>query len=272
MRNGSTYANVHSTKWPGGEIRAQIKSTTLAGGAAAWRKGARRMPGPLSHVPSRLRGGRSQPRPNAAARAPSTTRWSNVIAIVPCSLTTTSPSRTTARGAMRPTLRIATSGWLTIGVWKRPASFPALETVKVESRTSSARDRAARARPRRAARSRRGSRRPFVAAAADDRHDEPLLRLHRDPDVAALEVDDVVAVEARVQLGELCERVGARLDDRCEQLHALDRAEVALLDPGDRRHLTVRARHVLGDHASNPAQRLAATLDGSRGGSGRRPR
>lgn len=24
MRNGSTYANVHSTKWPGGEIRAQI--------------------------------------------------------------------------------------------------------------------------------------------------------------------------------------------------------------------------------------------------------
>lgn len=24
IRNGSTYANVHSTKWPGGEIRAQI--------------------------------------------------------------------------------------------------------------------------------------------------------------------------------------------------------------------------------------------------------
>jgi hypothetical protein len=26
MRNGSTYANVHSTLWPGGEIRAQIKN------------------------------------------------------------------------------------------------------------------------------------------------------------------------------------------------------------------------------------------------------
>ena len=25
LRNGSLYANVHSTKWPGGEIRAQIE-------------------------------------------------------------------------------------------------------------------------------------------------------------------------------------------------------------------------------------------------------
>ena len=43
----------------------------------------------------------------------------------------------------------------------------------------------------------------FSSAPADDRDDETLLRLHGDADVAALEVDDVVAVEARVQLGEL---------------------------------------------------------------------
>ena len=48
--------------------------------------------------------------PNSAARAPSTTRWSNVTAIVPVRRTTTWPSRTTGRWAMRPMLRIATSG------------------------------------------------------------------------------------------------------------------------------------------------------------------
>ena len=54
--------------------------------------------------------------------------------------------------------RIATSGWLTIGVWNRPPSLPALVTVKVEPRTSSGRASRARA-ARRAARSRRRSRR-----------------------------------------------------------------------------------------------------------------
>src|SRR5438034_788952 len=37
---------------------------------------------------------------------------------------------------MRPMLRIATSGWLTIGVVSRPPSLPALVTVNVESRSS----------------------------------------------------------------------------------------------------------------------------------------
>src|SRR5438105_2279713 len=44
---------------------------------------------------------------------------------------------------MRPTLRIATSGWFTIGVWKSPASLPALVTVNVEPRSSSGGGRAA---------------------------------------------------------------------------------------------------------------------------------
>ena len=144
--------------------------------------------------------------PNAAARAPSTTRWSNVIAIAPCSRTTTSPSRTTARGAMRPTLRIATSGWLTIGVWNSPASFPALETVKVEPRSSSAAIVPVRAASASRSISAWISAIAPVAAAADDRHDEALVRLHGDADVAAVEVDDVVALEAGVQLRELRER------------------------------------------------------------------
>ena len=45
---------------------------------------------------------------------------------------TTLPLRTTGRSAIRPTLRIATSGWFTTGVWNSPASFPALVIVNVE--------------------------------------------------------------------------------------------------------------------------------------------
>jgi len=76
--------------------------------------------------------------PKAAARAPSTTRWSNVIAIVPTWPTWTVPARTTGRGPTRPTLRIATSGWFTIGVWKSPASLPALVTVKAIAKNPAA--------------------------------------------------------------------------------------------------------------------------------------
>ena len=32
MRAGHAYANVHSTKWPGGEIRAQIDNRGGGGG------------------------------------------------------------------------------------------------------------------------------------------------------------------------------------------------------------------------------------------------
>ena len=70
----------------------------------------------------------------------------------------------------------------------------------------------------------------------------------------------LVAFEPRVQLGELLQRLGARLEHgRHEQLE-VDAAEVGLLDPGHRRHLAVRAGHVLGDQAPNPAQRLPPAL------------
>ena len=108
-------------------------------------------------------------------------------------------------------LRIATSGWLTIGVWKRPASLPALVTVKVESRTCSARQRACAGAL--------GELRDLgselvdglLVRATHDRDDEPLVGLHRDADVVAVEVHDRVPVEPRVELRELDERVAHAL-------------------------------------------------------------
>ena len=93
-------------------------------------------------------------------------------------------------------LRIATSGWLTIGVWKRPASLPALVTVNVEPRSSSGFERA-RTGCLREPRDLRGElldRRRV--AAADDGDDEALLGLDGDSEVVAVEVDDLVALEA----------------------------------------------------------------------------
>ena len=106
-------------------------------------------------------------------------------------------------------LRIATSGWFTIGVWKRPASLPALVTVNVEPRSSSGLSVPGAGGLGEA---------PHLGvelldrgrvAAADDRDDEALVGLDGDAQVVAVEVDDLVAVEARVQLGELLQRLGA---------------------------------------------------------------
>src|ERR671923_33831 len=86
----------------------------------------------------------------------------------------TSPSRTTGRGAIRPTLRIATSGWFTIGVWKRPATFPALVTVKVEPRSSSG----ARL-PARAASARRDTSAASSSTERESQHERRRARLLR---------------------------------------------------------------------------------------------
>ena len=107
-------------------------------------------------------------------------------------------------------LRIATSGWLTIGVWKRPASLPALVTVNVEPRSSSGLSV-----PARAASARRSTSACELVdrrrvAAADDRDDEPVVGLHGDAEVVAVEVDDLVALEPRVQLRELLQRARRR--------------------------------------------------------------
>ena len=165
-------------------------------------------------------------------------------------------------------LRIATSGWLTIGVWKSPASLPALDTVNVEPRRSSAPSEPVRARSARAAISAASSSTDFSFAAPDDRHHETVVGLHGDPDVVAIEVEDRVAVEARVQLRELDERVGARLHDCREEALERNVLEVTLLHPGHGWHLAMRPGHVLGDHAADASQGLASAF-GARARRGR---
>ena len=222
---------------------------------------ARAAPRPARNVRRRPRR-RSEPAsrrlitssPNAAARAPSTTRWSNVSATWPTGATVTAPSRTTGRSATRPTLRMATSGWFTIGVWKRPASLPALVTVKVEPRSSSAASEPARAPSARRFDLRRELVERTLVAAAHDRDEEAALGLHREAEVVALEQDDLVALEPRVELRELAQRERAGAEQRGHEPVERDAREVALLHPGDRRHLAVGARHVLGDQ---PAARRA---------------
>src|SRR4029453_2470487 len=82
-------------------------------------------------------------------------------------------------------------------------------------------------------------------AASDDRHDEPLVGLNRDPEVVAVEVDDLVTVEASVQLRKLLQRGRGGLQDGWDEQLEIHAPEIALLDPGDGRDLAVRASHVL---------------------------
>ena len=111
--------------------------------------------------------------------------------------------RTTGRSAIRPMLRIATSGWLTIGVWSSPASLPALVTVNVEPRSSSGLSGPVAGRFREALDLLRQLVDRGRVAAADDRYDETVVGLDGDAEVVAVEVHDLVALESRVQLGEL---------------------------------------------------------------------
>ncbi len=95
---------------------------------------------------------------------------------------------------------------------------------------------------------------------ADDGDDEPVTGLDRDAEVVPVEVDDLVAFEPRVQLGELLQGLRTRLQHRRQQELEVELAEVAFLHPRHRRHLAVGAGHVLGNQPPNPPQRLPASL------------
>jgi hypothetical protein len=127
--------------------------------------------------------------------------------------------------------------------------------VKVEPRTSSGFND-----PSRAPYLRVEVRERLRARVAYDGDDEPLLRLYRNPDVVAVEVDDLVLLQPRVELRELREALGARGDHGGNEGVERDLLEVALLDPRDRGYLTVRTCHVVGDQATDTAKRHAATL------------
>ena len=88
----------------------------------------------------------------------------------------------------------------------------------------------------------------------DDRDDEPLLGLDGDADVVAVEQHELAVLDARVQLRELAERLGDRLEDERDEPLQVDVREVALLDPGHGRDLAVRARQVLEHLPADPAQ------------------
>ena len=172
-------------------------------------------------------------RPNSAARAPSTTRWSKVSAIVADRRETISPSRTTGRSAIRPRLRIATSGWLTIGVWKSPATLPALVTVNVDPRAPPA-SACRRARPRPGAELRRAPR-----SSVSRSRGRPARRA---PGPSARPAE-VVAVSRTISSpSSRAFSSGNSWSDSAQALSAgkqqlqVDPAEVALLDPGHRRH------------------------------------
>ena len=152
--------------------------------------------------------GRASSRPMTSsrktlARAPSTTRWSNVQASQPISRTTTSPSTTAGRGADPVQAEDADLG------------------VVDERRGEEAAELAgARHRERRAPQL-LGPERPGAGAlgepprlglelvqrlrvgGAEHGHDQALVGLHRQAEVVALPEDDLLAVERRVQLRDL---------------------------------------------------------------------
>ena len=94
----------------------------------------------------------------------------------------------------------------------------------------------------------------------DDRDDEPVLGLDRDAEVVAVEQHERAVLDARVQLRELAQGVGDRLEDERDEALQVGVREVALLDPGHGRDLAVRARQVLEHLPADPVQLHALAL------------
>ena len=194
---------------------------------------------------------------------------------------------TTARLTTAPVPRMATCGWLMIGVSKSAPRLPVLVSVKVPPDSSSGvilfgagalGDVGDLARQP-------GDRQ--VAGLLDDRGQQPLLGVHRDRDVLAVEVGDLalLGVDRGVERRVLLERVDRRLrEERHEaELHALASREVGLdrvAQPADRGHVDLdhrgelgadleRLDHPLGDDLAQPGQRLGlAAQRGRRDASG----
>src|SRR5213078_4302613 len=93
----------------------------------------------------------------------------------------------------------------------------------------------------------------------------PLVCLHRNAEVIPVEVDDLVALESRVQLGELGECLRTRLQGRRDEALEVDVGAVALLDPRHGGYFPVGTRHVLGDQAAHATQGLAPSFTWCRG-------
>ena len=216
MRAGDAYANIHTTRWPGGEIRGQINGRDQREGLEGWGVGTRsskasghgrgpavtregRPAGPrLARVLEALAITSSR---NARSRARRPPRGGRTHESQPTLRTTISPSRTTGRSAIRCRPRMPTSGWLTSGVASRPPSLPPLETVNVEPRSSSGLSVPSRADSASPVSLRLDLLDAPLVHGPEHGHDEALVGLDGDSEVVPLEVHDLLAVQARVQLG-----------------------------------------------------------------------
>ena len=121
---------------------------------------------------------------------------------------------TTGRFSTLPMPRIATCGWLMIGMPNSAPKTPGLVIVNVPPATSSGLSCFARARFARSAIGAAQARRRFFSSAfLIDRHDQPPVERDRDADVDVLVIDDVVAVDRGVDDRHGAQRVDRRLDD-----------------------------------------------------------